>query len=165
MTPIEQRNIETQFYLSVFGTGLGQLSQRIAPERGIGNFVITQGGIEHAEAVMVAAGDDHVFLSGVGGQFHPFSGVEFYRVEQRDQFLVFEYGDFLPMHDPFSPPDERVQSPMNEHAKTSVLKPLQTFFGSLSDHHIFLNQNADTCNSPQVFAFYDHQGYSSPSQV
>src|SRR5690349_8575229 len=80
MMPVEQGIIEAQFHVAAPGTGIRQFAQRIAFERRAGHLVIAQRGIVHAEAIVVAAGDDHIPLSCISCNAGPFVSVELHRV-------------------------------------------------------------------------------------
>ena len=56
----------------------------------MGAAVVGFGGLEHAEAVVVFGGEDHIFHARVGSGFGPTVGVEAARVEGAVQLLVVE---------------------------------------------------------------------------
>src|SRR5690242_17666705 len=60
MMPIQERAIKAQLQIATPGAGVRQLMQWIAAERCASHFVIAQRRIVHAEAIMMAAGDDYI---------------------------------------------------------------------------------------------------------
>ncbi len=75
--------------------GVGEFLERVALERRGLDAPIGERGAEHAEAVVMLAGDDDVFHAGVLGGAHPVVGVEFHRIELRHELGVLESGIFV----------------------------------------------------------------------
>src|SRR5690349_8690619 len=66
MMPIQERAIKSQLQIAAPGAGVCQLMQWIAAERCASHFVIAQRRIVHAEAIVMAAGDDYISLTCIG---------------------------------------------------------------------------------------------------
>ena len=88
MVPIHNRMVEAHLDPR-FRAGVGQLLERVALERRALGAPVGQLGAEHAEPVVVLAGDDDVLHARIFGDAHPLPGIEVHRVEGFLQQMVF----------------------------------------------------------------------------
>ncbi len=134
MVPVHDGMVEAEGNSGILAC-VGQFLHRIPLERsGLHDRVVAHFRVEHAESVVVLARDDDVFHAGVPGYGHPLLRVELYRVELSRQLLIIRHRDVGVVHDPLADPGgflpvpftrrDGIQSPMNEHSKSSLSKPL-----------------------------------------
>src|SRR5215469_1095533 len=79
-------------------------------------------GVEHRKAVMMAGGDGDVLHARGFGQRDPGAGVEFLRIEEQRQAIVFLYRELAIVEYPLAVAENAVDAPMNEHSEFHVLK-------------------------------------------
>jgi glycine/D-amino acid oxidase-like deaminating enzyme len=123
--PVEQRDVEAQLD-AVAAAGFRQLGDRVALKGRVRHLVVAQRRVVHAEAVVVAAGDDDVLLPGVGGVRTQASASKRVGLNCGASFSYSGAPDAVGVHHPFVLADDAVQPPMDEHAKAGVLKPGET---------------------------------------
>src|SRR5262249_41510472 len=82
----------------------------------------------------MAAGNDHVILARISSNAYPFFGFKLEGVELFFRLFIFGNGNAFIMHTPFLPSQDRIQAPMDEHAKSDILIPLQAFCRDLLRH-------------------------------
>ena len=120
---------------SLLAAFLGQLLKRVALERRrIDDVERVRLRIEHREAVVMLRGDHDVFHARRLGQRNNIVGAEARWVELRCQCLVIRYRDRGIVHDPLADARnlltvpgagrDRIQPPMDEHAKARLAPPL-----------------------------------------
>jgi len=90
MVHVRRRVVETQGHAPVFA-GVRQLLGDVLAVGSIGDLVVREGGIEHAEAVVMFGGKYHVLLAGCAGQID-----ESVRVELRGLKRLGSSGSPLP---------------------------------------------------------------------
>ena len=86
--------------------------------------------IPETESVVVAGDKGDVFHPGVFGHGHPFSGIEFNRVEEIHQAAVVLHFDVLVVHHPFAVTGDTEWTPMDKEAEfiiAELLPGLQVF--------------------------------------
>jgi len=116
--------------------GLGQLHHWVTPKGGgIHDVVLGLFGMEHAKAIVVLGGNDHVLLTGLDRQPSPSVRVELRGVEAGRQAFVLIHADQGVLHDPLADPGNApafpapggqcIQPPVNEHAKARLAPPVE----------------------------------------
>src|SRR5882762_2296079 len=92
MMHVGWRIVKPEGHLSLHGC-CGQLRHDVLAIRGVCDFVVRVGGVEHAETVMVLRSKDHVFLACCARQSHESVRIEFCWIEPLWQFAVLRFAD------------------------------------------------------------------------
>ena len=77
-----------------------------------------------AKTLVVLGGHYHVAHAGFTGDFGPFAGGEWLGLELLGERSIFRNRNALVFHDPLVAADNAVESPVDEHAKASLVPPL-----------------------------------------
>lgn len=72
---------------------------------------------------MVLGGHHHVFLTSLSGEFRPGARGVRLRLKGFGEPLVLDNRNGFVLHGPFVTPKSTIESPMNEHAETSLVPP------------------------------------------
>src|SRR5712672_4636286 len=126
MMHIGRRIVETEGHASLFACAR-QLLDDILAVGSIRDLVICEGRIEHAEAIVMFGGKDHVLLAGSTGQIDEGVRIELNWIESLGEPPVLRFRDAAGgwIHDRPRGFDagERIRSPVNEHSKFRVAIP------------------------------------------
>ena len=107
--------------------GLPEHRQHVFSVGCIGDLPLRVVGIEHAEAVVVLGGHDHVLHPCTLGQVRPLVRLELRRVELRRQLRVLILGDLAHGANPLALAEQRVDAPVDEHAELGFPEPTPRF--------------------------------------
>ena len=122
--PIQLRVVEKEFD-ALFVALSSQLLHDIALKgRRLYDVVICEFAVEHTEAIVMLAGDGNVFDPRIFRHLNPRMGIKFCGIELRRQLFVLADGDAFVVHNPFAMANQRIDSPVNKHAKARIAEPL-----------------------------------------
>src|SRR5258705_13673927 len=126
MVHIGRRIVEAEGHASLFAC-VRQLLDDILAVGSIRDLVIREGRIEHAEAIVMFGGKDHVLLASSTGQIDEGVWIELNWIESLGELPVLRFRDAAGgwLHDRPRGFDagEGIRSPVNEHSKFRVAIP------------------------------------------
>src|SRR5256884_4759409 len=123
MVPVHQRIIKTDTH-ALSSSGIQIFTNEIAARSLLWRTILCGSGVEVTKAFMVLRGHDHVTHAGFPRKLGPIARRKRLRLELLGQGSVFRNRDAFILHDPFVPPENAVESPMNEHPETGLVPPL-----------------------------------------
>src|SRR5712672_532507 len=126
MVHIGRRIVETEGHASLFAC-VRQLLDNILAVGSIRDLVIREGRIEHAEAIVMLGGKDHVLLAGSTGQIDESVSIELNWIESLGKLPVLRFrdaaGSWLHNRPRGFDAGERIRSPVNEHSEFRISIP------------------------------------------
>ena len=122
---------------AVLVAGVHKLSDKVTPCRGMGGIEIAKPlGIVKGKALVVTGGQNDVGTACVLGSQHQLLGIKVLCREGVLQLLIFVHIPVMGMEGPFAHAKLGIETPMDEHSKTEILKVGNSFFRD-GDHSNF----------------------------
>src|SRR5882724_1872665 len=126
MMHVRWRVVETEGHASLFAC-VRQLLDNVLAVGSLGDFVVREGRIEHAEAVVMFGGKHYVLLAGSAGQIDEGVRIELNWIESLGKLPVLRFrdaaGSWLHNGPRCFDAGERIGSPVNEHSEFRISIP------------------------------------------
>src|SRR5438132_14334795 len=123
---VRWRVVEAQRH-AAFYAGACQLLDDVLAIGSIGDLVVREGRIEHAEAIVMLGGEHHVLLAGSAGQIDEGIGVKLRWIESHGKWPILRFRDATGSRPHNGPRGfdawERIRSPVNKHSEFRIAIP------------------------------------------